>query len=99
MDAAPGARRQAGVIKHSMVIAGHRTSVSLEPAFWQALKDIAAKRRQSVAALVAAIDTGRGPSNLSSAIRVFVLEQVAQGHAAGPGNSGIDNEPAPPNQP
>jgi predicted DNA-binding ribbon-helix-helix protein len=99
MDAAPGARRQAGVIKHSMVIAGHRTSVSLEPAFWQALKDLAAQRRQSVAALVAAIDSGRGSSNLSSAIRVFVLEQVAQGQAAGPNTRRTDNEPAPPNQP
>jgi predicted DNA-binding ribbon-helix-helix protein len=82
MDAASGERRQSGVVKHSMVIAGHRTSVSLEPAFWLTLKDLAARRSQSVAALVAAIDSSRGPSNLSSAIRVFVLEQVTQGQRA-----------------
>jgi predicted DNA-binding ribbon-helix-helix protein len=91
MDAATGGRGQKGVVKHSMVIAGHRTSVSLEPAFWLALKDLAARRNQSVAALVAQIDIGRGPSNLSSAIRVFVLEQVTENQ---PGSA--DHGPVPP---
>ena len=64
------------VKKHSLVIAGHRTSISLEPAFWDALKAIAEQRRLSLAALVADIDAARGPANLSSAIRVFVLNAV-----------------------
>ena len=63
-----------GVAKHSLVIAGHRTSVSLERAFWDALGDIAAAEGVSRAALVATVDAGRGTANLSSALRVFVLE-------------------------
>ena len=66
----------AGVVKRSVAIAGHRTSVSLEAPFWDALKDIAAARGASVQALVAEIDAGRGGANLSSAIRVFVLHEV-----------------------
>ena len=66
----------AGVVKRSVAIAGHRTSVSLEAPFWDALKDIAAVRGASVQALVGAIDAGRGGANLSSAIRVFVLREV-----------------------
>ena len=66
----------AGVVKRSVAIAGHRTSVSLEAPFWDALKDIAAVRGASVQALVAEIDAGRGGANLSSAIRVFVLRGV-----------------------
>jgi predicted DNA-binding ribbon-helix-helix protein len=66
------------VIKRSIVIAGHRTSVSLEDAFWKALKEIAQTRRLSVAELIAAIDgerqIGNNTGNLSSAIRVFVLD-------------------------
>ena len=56
------------------MIAGHRTSVSLEDAFWSALRRRATDLGQSVAALVAAIDAGRGTANLSSAIRVYLLE-------------------------
>jgi predicted DNA-binding ribbon-helix-helix protein len=65
---------ETGIVKHSLVIAGHRTSVSLEHAFWSRLKMIAATRGRSVAALVAEIDAGRQKANLSSAIRVFVLQ-------------------------
>ena len=64
----------AGLTKHSVMIAGHRTSVSLEDPFWTALREVAAARGQSVQALIGAIDAGRGGQNLSSAIRVFVLE-------------------------
>lgn len=64
------------VVKRSIVIAGHRTSVSLEDAFWRALKEIAAAEGGSLAALVARVDTARGEANLSSALRVFVLERV-----------------------
>jgi predicted DNA-binding ribbon-helix-helix protein len=62
------------VIKRSIVIAGHKTSVSLEDAFWQGLKEIAAARHISLTELIAAIDGGRRDGNLSSAIRLFVLE-------------------------
>ncbi|MFB0487810.1 putative DNA-binding ribbon-helix-helix protein [Methylobacterium sp. OAE515] len=66
----------AGVTKRSVMIAGHRTSVSLEDPFWAALREVADARGQSVQALIGAIDAGRGAQNLSSAIRVFVLEAV-----------------------
>ena len=62
-----------GVTKRSVMIAGHRTSVSLEDPFWAALREIAEARGQSVQALIGMIDAGRGAQNLSSAIRVFVL--------------------------
>jgi predicted DNA-binding ribbon-helix-helix protein len=66
----------AGVTKRSVMIAGHRTSVSLEDPFWAALREVADARGQSVQALIGAIDAGRGAQNLSSAIRVFVLDAV-----------------------
>jgi predicted DNA-binding ribbon-helix-helix protein len=62
------------VIKRSIVIAGHKTSVSLEDAFWKGLKEIAVSRRATLSDLVASIDTGRPHGNLSSAIRLFVLD-------------------------
>jgi len=68
----------AAVVKRSLVIAGHRTSVSLEEAFWRELKTLAARRRQSINALVAEIDANRGSANLSSAIRVFLFENAIQ---------------------
>jgi predicted DNA-binding ribbon-helix-helix protein len=68
------------VAKRSLDIAGHRTSVSLEAPFWEALAAIAAERKQSLAALVAEIDRRRVPeTNLSSAIRVFVLARYRGG--------------------
>jgi predicted DNA-binding ribbon-helix-helix protein len=71
-------QRRTGVIKRSLVIAGHRTSISLEDAFWRGLKALAERRRQSINALVAEIDAARGQANLSSAIRLFVFESAAQ---------------------
>jgi predicted DNA-binding ribbon-helix-helix protein len=62
------------VIKRSIVIAGHKTSVSLEDAFWKGLKEIAMGRRTTLSDLVAAIDSERRHGNLSSAIRLFVLD-------------------------
>jgi len=62
------------VVKRSLVIAGHRTSVSLEDAFWRRLRRIAAERGVSVNALAAFVDASRGEANLSSALRVYVLE-------------------------
>lgn len=69
----------ARVVKHSLVIAGHRTSISLEDAFWQALKNCAAARGLSLAALVTEIDSARGDANLSSAIRVYLFNQAKTG--------------------
>jgi predicted DNA-binding ribbon-helix-helix protein len=59
--------------KRSVLVAGHQTSVSLEAAFWSALKDIAGSRGTSVNTLVSEVDDGRN-GNLSSALRVFVLD-------------------------
>lgn len=66
-------------IKRSVSIKGHRTSISLEPPFWDALKEIAEARGLSLAGLIAEIDRARGDepaANLSSALRVFVLETL-----------------------
>jgi predicted DNA-binding ribbon-helix-helix protein len=62
--------------KHSLMIKGHGTSISLEDAFWLALKDLAAHRGLPLASLVAEIDAARGTGNLSSAIRVYVLQDL-----------------------
>jgi predicted DNA-binding ribbon-helix-helix protein len=63
-------------IKRSFRIAGHQTSISLEWAFWQALKDAASARDIALARLVADIDAERGATNLSSAVRVWLLQDV-----------------------
>jgi predicted DNA-binding ribbon-helix-helix protein len=63
------------VIKRSVQIAGHATSISLETEFWDALKDIAGRRGCSLNSLVAEID-GEREGNLSSALRVFVLKDA-----------------------
>ena len=62
------------VVKRSIVIAGHKTSVSLEDPFWKALKEIAELNRVRLCDLVASVDTQRQHANLSSAIRLFVLD-------------------------
>ena len=67
-------RIKSPVIKRSIVLAGHKTSVSLEDAFWEGLRDIAIKRRMSLSALAGTIQAQRQQANLSSAIRLFVLE-------------------------
>jgi predicted DNA-binding ribbon-helix-helix protein len=65
---------QSRVVKRSIMIGGHRTSVSLEQPFWQGLKDIAAMQGMSVSNLVATIHGGRHRGNLSSSLRMFVLD-------------------------
>lgn len=62
------------VVKRSIVIAGHKTSVSLEDAFWKGLKEIAGSREVTLSDLVSSIDSERQHGNLSSAIRLFVLD-------------------------
>ena len=63
-------------LKRSLTIQGHRTSLSLEPEFWDALKQAANDEHKSLAALVAEIDAARAGRNLSSAIRVWVLQRA-----------------------
>ncbi len=64
------------VAKRSIIIAGNKTSVSLEDAFWSELKEIAHVRHMTLSNLVSDIDTRRQQGNLSSAIRLFVLDGV-----------------------
>ena len=60
--------------KHSLTLRGHRTSVSLEPEFWQALREIAAERGMAVNRLAAEVDAERGPdTGLAGAIRLHIL--------------------------
>jgi len=66
-------------LKRSLSIAGHRTSLSLEPEFWDALRKAAAAKGVTVSALVAEIDQARGARNLSSAVRVWLLEDLLRG--------------------
>ncbi len=61
------------VVKRSVVIGGHKTSVSLEEAFWNGMKTVAAERGSTLSELVSKIDAERKQGNLSSAIRLFVL--------------------------
>jgi predicted DNA-binding ribbon-helix-helix protein len=68
------------VVKRSIVVGGRKTSVSLEDAFWGALRDIARKRRVTVSGLVGSIDVRREHGNLSSAIRLFVLDYHRHQH-------------------
>jgi predicted DNA-binding ribbon-helix-helix protein len=62
------------VIKRSVVVAGHKTSVSLEDAFWKGLKEIAGDRDMTLSELIGTIDSERENGNLSSALRLFVLD-------------------------
>jgi predicted DNA-binding ribbon-helix-helix protein len=68
------------VLRHSIRLDGHKTSVSLEDAFWSGLKEIADDQGIAVSAIVAEIDKKRRHCNLSSAIRQFVLDQARNGH-------------------
>jgi predicted DNA-binding ribbon-helix-helix protein len=65
-------------VKRSFTISGHRTSISLETPFWEALKAIAIEERTSVASLIGRVDAARGKSGLSSAVRVWILEHYCE---------------------
>jgi predicted DNA-binding ribbon-helix-helix protein len=69
-------RMKSSISKRSIVLAGHKTSVSLEDAFWSSLKEIASRQQTTLSQLVADIDRHRDIGNLSSSLRLFVLEQV-----------------------
>jgi predicted DNA-binding ribbon-helix-helix protein len=70
---AGGEAVKSSIFKRSVIIAGHKTSVNVEQEFWKSLKEIAAERNMTVGVLVGEIDAERNHSNLSSAIRLFVL--------------------------
>ena len=70
----PRGRKNSSVIKRSVIRNGHKSSISLEDEFWDALREIADHEHMAISALVATIDHGRTTNNLSSAIRVFVLD-------------------------
>jgi len=79
------------VVKRSIVIAGHKTSVSLEEAFWNGMKEISSRRNMTLSELVGEIDSNRKQGNLSSAIRLFVLDYFRNRSAA----PAADNEVQP----
>ena len=67
---------KSAIIKHSISVGGHKTSVSLEPPFWDGLREIADRRSQTVSQVIAEIDSRREQGNLSSTIRLYVLDHV-----------------------
>jgi predicted DNA-binding ribbon-helix-helix protein len=74
---------KSSVVKRSIIIAGQKTSVSLEDAFWEGLKEIAKARRTTLSDLVTSIDTDREHGNLSSPLRLFVLGHYEKRAASG----------------
>src|SRR6266567_1511214 len=93
---------QTVIVKRSIVIAGHKTSVSLEDAFWNSLKDIGRSSDQTLSEMVGGIDARRLNGNLSSAIRLFVLghfrpdatgSSVARGNVAPRAQQGNGSTP------
>jgi predicted DNA-binding ribbon-helix-helix protein len=80
--------KKSQVVKRSIVLAGHKTSISLEEPFWKGLKDIAWRRHQTLSEVIGSIDAERKLGNLSSAVRLFVLnhyqERVSGEHVPQP---------------
>jgi predicted DNA-binding ribbon-helix-helix protein len=74
---------KSAVVKRSVAVGGHRTSVSLEEEFWTQLKEIAGAKQITLSQLIARIDEGREHANLSSAIRVYVLQHSVNFATAG----------------
>ena len=66
------------IVKRSIVLAGHKTSITLEDQFWESLKDIAKSKQMTLAQLVSSVDLDRGHANLSSAVRLFVLKSLSK---------------------
>ena len=78
----PAGRKNSSVIKRSVIRNGHKSSISLEDQFWDALREIADDKHVAISTLVATIDHSRTTSNLSSAIRVFVLDHFRRSDRA-----------------
>lgn len=85
---------KSAITKRSVVIGGHKTSVSLEEPFWTAVRDIAGVQQMTVSSLLRQIDLGRRNTNLSSAIRVYVLENVRSAQALALAPHGQGHYPA-----
>jgi predicted DNA-binding ribbon-helix-helix protein len=84
------------VVKRSIVVAGHKTSVSLEEAFWNGMKEISGLRNMTLSELVGEIDNNRQQGNLSSAIRLFVLDYFkSRSTGAPPSDSKAHSEHRP----
>jgi len=85
------------MIKRPVVVDGHKTSVSLEDEFWRGLKEIAAARNITLSELVATIDHRRQQGNLSSSLRLFILESFQQravrGQGDDPGGADVSKGP------
>ena len=89
------------VVKRSVVVGGHKTSVSLEEPFWSGMKEISGQRGMTLSEMVGEIDTNRQQGNLSSAIRLFVLDHFRSGATDSGGRpneaaSSLDTRVAPP---
>jgi predicted DNA-binding ribbon-helix-helix protein len=69
---------KSAIVKRSVVLSGHKTSISLEEPFWTGLKDIACRRKQPLSAVIGRIDADRTFGNLSSAVRLFVLNHYQE---------------------
>jgi len=82
----------AGIVKHSLTLRGHRTSVSLEPEFWDLFREIAGKRDLSINALATYLDANR-VGGLASSIRVFVLQSALAGGLSPQGSSALEPSP------
>ena len=80
-------RKNSSVIKRSVIRNGHKSSISLEDQFWDALREIADHEHMAISTLVATIDHGRTTNNLSSAIRVYVLDHFRRGDRPKPAAS------------
>ena len=79
-----GVSMKSAITKRSVVIGGHKTSVSLEEPFWNAVREIAGHQQMTVSSLLRQIDLERHSANLSSAIRVYVLENMRSQAARAP---------------
>jgi predicted DNA-binding ribbon-helix-helix protein len=79
------------VMKRSIVVGGHKTSVSLEEAFWSGMKEISAQRSMALSEMVGEIDSNRQQGNLSSAIRLFVLDHFKSRAMGSTGGSQVHN--------
>jgi predicted DNA-binding ribbon-helix-helix protein len=87
---------QSSVVKRSVVLAGHKTSVSLEEPFWKGLKEVGRGRNSTLSDLIAGIDARRLHGNLSSAIRLFVLDHFRSQMPGSPSIGHAGNGAAPP---
>jgi predicted DNA-binding ribbon-helix-helix protein len=90
-----GIEMRSAIVKRSIVIAGHKTSVSLEDEFWNGLKEIARDQRATLSNLVGQVDTRRQQGNLSSTIRLFVLDHYRNRMAALASNGAEADGPMP----